>query len=1106
MPGKFHYRNQSQRFDLYSFYSLITKCKIVELLDKNGYAPFDSDSMNDSVFDYAIQIYKDIQDNGILSYFDSDDFRQDSDGGGNNTWGAITRNNATAKVYAPLRRWLYVQSLNGGINNDSDTITNGFTRKYYTVPVSDSDGKLRHVSIYSFLKSHFNRWITYDAYERYKLVSRVFDIVRDDSDISNKFAHQFLRAVEEDSDLARRKVEMFSNRMQSDSDIKQEILKTAITALSGLTPGGDSDRARELTEIVSAVLETDSEIRNEFGDHFISSLTEDSDQQNELADIISNSEIPHAQVDILRARQVLPMDGDNTGNIGTIERVYSQQNFTTMLTDSTKSFKLAEDGDGKELGGVVFGYDSDVTLDTDSDLRVVLPDAKNLIINGRVHMNFDSDNFVREVTDSRDAWMIDSEKVNDILRETHVKSENAFPIGNRGEVYSIIDAPDSEFTIMYDSELDSYFADAHGTNLNWTSRDATWGNMIDMFSNPGTNDFREANTTKPGGFTGATEIRFNINGYGYHGFIMLPTNSNLEASNEYANSMPGSPAYIWTKTEPGSGGFYVYFANGAGATSGAVNISPYWEGTAGSTFTVPGITAGYYGATYYIRFIIGRDEDGAIWVRTIGDGSTNNSSVSLKYYIDSSNNITSTKSATVRKMNPNIGIQYAYGNYDGGPAEKMTDIIVRDTATTINNSNFTETKNKLVYTSTKVVDTTAELARGLNDVVTKQEVFNTWYRFSHDYVSGGSTFNYPALASDANSGWAYDAGTDTIHTTINSTTYAGFVSPDTYDDYRLEATFNAPYSGYSNTDDDTIGFVIGFVTEGIFGQPGYREHTLSVFRTAGGFPMTSQNFGNVTWALVYNYNQDDVRMLVNGSSFGTASTGIPIGGTNWQAHPNGTRVQVRRKGDSIVAYCSRMNTTTIDSDTEITFDLSSDSDTLKFRGPVSYGFSAHSQLGSYWDTLIFVPDEGSYLHYVNTNTEFTSSSGGNVYLYDDQNYSPPQWIMDSDLTVDGTAGERILHNEETHKTFYNNPETDLTIQIMTARKFTDVMHLPMLFAPPDSDLLGRNGLVAGTIAHASGYDNINSDGQRWDPKGYGTGTGDYYVFFNGTVWQRMNQS
>ena len=1097
MPGKFHYKNQTQRFDLYTFYALLTKCKIVELLDKSGYAPFDSDSMNDSVLDYAAQIYKDIIDYGFVNYFDSDNFRHDSDGAGNNAWGPVSRNSATAKVYESLRKWLYVQSNNGGINNDSDTITSGFTRKYYTVPVSDSDGLLRHVNVYSFIKSHFNRWISYDTYERYKLVSRVYDVMRDDSDISYKFAHQFLRAVEEDSDLARRKIEMYSNRLQSDSDIRQEIVKTAITALTGLTPGGDSDSARALVEVVSAVLETDSEIRNEFGDHLMTSLSNDSDQQTELGDIISSAEAPHMQVDILRARQVLPMDGDNTGNIGTANRNYSYQNFTTLRTDSTKSYKLAEDGDGKEVGGIVFGNDSDVTLDTDSDLRVVLPDVENLLLHGLVHMNFDSDRFVREVIDSRDAWMIDSEKVNDILRETHVKSENAFPIGNRGEIYSIIDAPDSDFRITYDSELDSYFADAHGTNLNWTSRDATYGNMIDMWSAPGTNQFTEANTTKPGGFTGATDITCAINGYGYHGFLMLPTNASLEASNEYANSMPGSPAYIWTKTEPGSGGFYCYFANGAGATSGAVYISPYWEGTAGTRFTVPSVTANYYGGTYPVRFTIGRDSDGAVWVQTIGDGSTNTTTLSSKYYMDSSNNLTATKSATVRKMNPDIGVQYAYGNYDGGPPEKMTQIIVRDTTTQINNSNFTETKNKLVYTSTKVVDTAAELARGLNDVVTKQEVFNTWYRFSHAYNSGGSTFTYPALASDANSGWAYDPATDTIHTTINSTTYAGFVSPDTYDDYRLEATFNAPYTGYNNGDDDTIGFVIGFVTEGIIGQPGYREHTLTILRTAGGFPMTDQNFGNVTWALVYNYNQDDVRMLVNGTTFGTASTGISIGGSAWSNFANGTRVQVRRKGDSIVAYCSQMNTTTIDSDTEITFDLSSDSDTLKFRGPVSYGFSAHSQLGSYWDTLIFVPDEGSYLHYVNPNTEFTSSSGGNVYVYDDQNYSPPQWIMDSDLTVDGTAGERLLHNEETHKTFYNNPETDSTIQIMTARKFTDVMHLPTLSFEPDSDMLGRMGLQAGTIARA--------DGVNWDPKSKG-GSTPYFVFYNGSAWYEMDTS
>ena len=99
----------------------------------------------------------------------------------------------------------------------------------------------------------------------------------------------------------------------------------------------------------------------------------------------------------------------------------------------------------------------------------------------------------------------------------------------------------------------------------------------------------------------------------------------------------------------------------------------------------------------------------------------------------------------------------------------------------------------------------------------------------------------------------------------------------------------------------------------------------------------------------------------------------------------------------------------------------------------------------------------------------------------------------------------MLHNEDTHKTFYNDPISNTAIQVMSARKFSDVIHLPMIFNAPDSDLLGRGGLVAGTIARASGYDNTNSDGQRWDPKGYGSG-GDYFVFFNGTAWQRMDTS
>ena len=30
--------------------------------------------------------------------------------------------------------------------------------------------------------------------------------------------------------------------------------------------------------------------------------------------------------------------------------------------------------------------------------------------------------------------------------------------------------------------------------------------------------------------------------------------------------------------------------------------------------------------------------------------------------------------------------------------------------------------------------------------------------------------------------------------------------------------------------------------------------------------------------------------------------------------------------------------------------------------------------------------------------------------------------------------------------------------------------------------------------------------QYWDPKSLGAGNGDYYVFYNGTAWQRMDTS
>ena len=78
-------------------------------------------------------------------------------------------------------------------------------------------------------------------------------------------------------------------------------------------------------------------------------------------------------------------------------------------------------------------------------------------------------------------------------------------------------------------------------------------------------------------------------------------------------------------------------------------------------------------------------------------------------------------------------------------------------------------------------------------------IFNSWYRFSHN-----SSGNFPAASSELN-GWSYNADTDVINCTINSTTYIGFVSSDKYEYYRHEAILSS-----SSTDDDMIAVVLAF--------------------------------------------------------------------------------------------------------------------------------------------------------------------------------------------------------------------------------------------------------------------------------------------------------
>ena len=479
MSGRKNHGNNSKRFDVNSFYAYIKKAHIEELLDADGNTPYDSDSIDRSVWEYAAYLYNDIQNyGGLLSYFDSDSFRDDSDGSGNNTWTTISRTDAVTKVYKPLKRWLYSLDSDDGINNTMDLITNGFNRRYYTLPLSDSEGTVRHVNVYTFLKSHFDRWLQFDPYERRKLTSRIIDNLDEDSDQRYLYADQIMIAMEEDSDLQRRLVELVSNVLQTDSEVRNEILRTTITAFEN-----DSDRARELVEIISAVLETDSEIRNEFGDHFLVSLREDSDQQVLLGSILSSHEFTELNTDKLYARQVLPMDSDDTGNIGDSDQRWSLGNFTTIRTDTLKVRGLDKDR-------VVYVSDSEGTLATHKDLQwqndselittrlkttidttlastrvtdldptgvvFVSNDSENRLVtsnnlrfsddtlyyNNRAILPIDSDLLYSLLVENIDSEFsqyvgLDSEAVEKIIGESTVLSRIAVPVGDRGNIYYI---------------------------------------------------------------------------------------------------------------------------------------------------------------------------------------------------------------------------------------------------------------------------------------------------------------------------------------------------------------------------------------------------------------------------------------------------------------------------------------------------------------------------------------------------------------------------------------------------------------------------------------------------------------------------------------------
>lgn len=219
-----------------------------------------------------------------------------------------------------------------------------------------------------------------------------------------------------------------------------------------------------------------------------------------------------------------------------------------------------------------------------------------------------------------------------------------------------------------------------------------------------------------------------------------------------------------------------------------------------------------------------------------------------------------------------------------------------------------------MLTSIRFASDDAAITALKNETVTFATVFNTWQRISHD-TSGV----FPANVAEMNS-WSYDAGTDSIQSTVNSNTLIGMISLDRFDAYTFETAFSS-----TSADDDYIGMCAAFK------RANGREYTLSVFVTGLG-----------TILIIVNHNQG---VALGQQTLWSQNLGIPP--QNWNAAGAllaGARVKITRTAANMLEVtCTKPDGTAWPTPVFTTVAIPA-----IFQGACQIGYVAHSQANSTW--------------------------------------------------------------------------------------------------------------------------------------------------------------
>lgn len=240
---------------------------------------------------------------------------------------------------------------------------------------------------------------------------------------------------------------------------------------------------------------------------------------------------------------------------------------------------------------------------------------------------------------------------------------------------------------------------------------------------------------------------------------------------------------------------------------------------------------------------------------------------------------------------------------------------------------------------------TTKLCRRMNVVNSQEEqdlvvnakesfadVFNNWTRTSH-----GNSYKYPHNPVELDK-WEYNESTDTIRATVNSSSYIGFISAESFEDYDLEVELSS-----INGDDDRIGLVLAFV------QANGRQYALTVFRQFDGYENRAASF----IALYNAFQPDRITLEWNDADLGDPNPYHNAQGTiktGW-AGVGKVRLRIRRRGDVFECWTTLPNETTYLENKKITIDLNSRPELGIFKGPQRFGYSCQSQLYASWRSI-----------------------------------------------------------------------------------------------------------------------------------------------------------